>query len=211
MAEFINTKVAARPFLFAGVITGTKTSLADLATQHYWEQKKEINWRRNLVFTIFGAGYLGVFQCFLYSRCFPKWFPGRGLKSAACAMVFDQTINTGVWYYPLFYVIQDAIMLGKFDADTIPDGLGRYKTNMYADMTNCWKLWVPAQLVNFTMVPIHFRAPYAAGISAAWTCILSNLRGDMGMSEEPEKVTTPVPSPATPILVTTPVLVPNVS
>jgi protein Mpv17 len=192
MGDLIYTKVNKRPFLFAGVITGTKTCLADLATQKYWEKKEQINWRRNLVFTIFGAGYLGVFQCFLYSRCFPKWFPGKSLKSAVCCTVFDQTINTGVWYYPLFYVIQDAIMLGKVDENTVPDGLNRYRNNMYADMTNCWKLWIPAQLVNFTLVPVNFRSPYAAGISACWTCILSNLRGDMNAANEPVKVTVTV-------------------
>ena len=51
--------------------------------------------------------------------------------------------------------------------------------NIVSDMFNCWKLWVPCQALNFSIVPVHMRVPFAAGVSFVWSCILSALRGDM--------------------------------
>lgn len=33
------------------------------------------------------------------------------------------------------------------------------------------------QLLNFSIVPLHLQVPFAAGISAVWTVILSMMRG----------------------------------
>ena len=35
------------------------------------------------------------------------------------------------------------------------------------------------QAINFSVVPVHLRVTYAAGVSFVWSCILSALRGDM--------------------------------
>lgn len=35
------------------------------------------------------------------------------------------------------------------------------------------------QAINFSIVPVHMRVPFAAGVSFVWSCILSALRGDM--------------------------------
>jgi hypothetical protein len=43
----------------------------------------------------------------------------------------------------------------------------------------CWKLWVPMQAINFSIMPVHMRVPFAAGVSFVWSCILSALRGEM--------------------------------
>ena len=50
----------------------------------------------------------------------------------------------------------------------------------------CWKLWVPMQAINFSVVPVHMRVPFAAGVSFVWSCILSALRGDMKPIERRE-------------------------
>ena len=106
-------------------------------------------------------------------------FPGTGVGAVAQRVAFDQLINTGLWYYPLFYSVQSCVMTSKFDAATASEGLQRYSHNVFSDMTNCWKLWVPMQAINFSVVPVHMRVPFAAGVSFVWSCILSALRGDM--------------------------------
>ena len=35
------------------------------------------------------------------------------------------------------------------------------------------------QAINFSVVPVHMRVPFAVGVSFVWSCILSALRGDM--------------------------------
>ena len=82
-------------------------------------------------------------------------------------------------YYPLFYMVQSCVMNASFDVPTASEGIERYRTNVAQDMVNCWKLWVPMQFINFSVVPVHMRVPFAAGVSFVWSCILSALRGDM--------------------------------
>mmetsp|Transcript_40535 Transcript_40535/g.117048 ORF Transcript_40535/g.117048 Transcript_40535/m.117048 type:complete len:202 (-) Transcript_40535:105-710(-) len=174
----VSAKTAARPLSAAVLLCGVKTCAADAFVQKAIEQH-DIDWRRNFVFTIFGLGYLGGFQYFLYARWFPRWFPGKGMGSTLKCVAFDQTINTGVWYYPLFYVVQDGVMRGRLDGSAVREGGARYTRNIFADMTNCWKLWVPAQLLNFSVVPLHWRTPFCAGVSMVWTCVLSFMRGSL--------------------------------
>mmetsp|Transcript_87810 Transcript_87810/g.196273 ORF Transcript_87810/g.196273 Transcript_87810/m.196273 type:complete len:205 (-) Transcript_87810:173-787(-) len=175
---WIGAKTKEHPLAAAVLLCGVKTCAADVFVQKVLE-RHDVDWRRNFVFTAFGLGYLGGFQYFLYARWFPRWFPGKGMGSTLKCVAFDQTINTGVWYYPLFYVVQDGVMNSRMDAKTLQDGSARYCRNITQDMTNCWKLWVPAQLLNFSIVPLHWRAPFCAGVSLFWTCILSFMRGNM--------------------------------
>jgi len=175
----VNERMKARPILSGIMITGCKTCGADILVQKAWEKKENIDWRRNAVFTIFGLGYLGGFQYILYNMWFPRWFIGNSFRAVAGKVAFDQTINTGVWYYPLFYIVQDAVMQGRMNTQSLYDGAARYSRNVVTDMTNCWKLWIPAQFINFWLVPTHIRVPYVAGISFVWTLVLSALRGDM--------------------------------
>ena len=74
---------------------------------------------------------------------------------------------------------QSCVMNSCFNVPTAVEGLQRYKLNMQQDMVACWKLWVPMQCLNFSIVPVHLRVPFAASVSFAWSCILSALRGDM--------------------------------
>eukprot|EP00441_Pelagodinium_beii_P037774 CAMPEP_0197635418 /NCGR_PEP_ID=MMETSP1338-20131121/11242_1 /TAXON_ID=43686 ORGANISM="Pelagodinium beii, Strain RCC1491" /NCGR_SAMPLE_ID=MMETSP1338 /ASSEMBLY_ACC=CAM_ASM_000754 /LENGTH=166 /DNA_ID=CAMNT_0043207461 /DNA_START=8 /DNA_END=505 /DNA_ORIENTATION=+ len=138
LKEGLQKRIAARPMAFAVLVTGTKTCLADILVQKSWEKKPEIDWRRNFVFTAFGLGYLGAFQYVLYSRWFPVWFPGTSASTTAKCVAFDQSVNTGMWYYPLFYVVQDAVMNAKIEVNTLRRGGERYSRNIFADMTNCW-------------------------------------------------------------------------
>lgn len=55
--------------------------------------------------------------------------------------------------------------------------LSKYQADAWENLKALWMLWVPAQLVNFSIVPVHLRIPFVAGVSFAWTVILSVLRG----------------------------------
>lgn len=52
-----------------------------------------------------GLCYLGAFQYVQYTLWFPRLFPGSGAVVVAKRVAFDQLINTGLWYYPLFYSV----------------------------------------------------------------------------------------------------------
>lgn len=130
-------------------------------------------------FSSFGLLYLGAFQYVQYSMWFPRLFPGAGFSVVAKRVAFDQIVNTGCWYYPLFYVVQSCVMHARFDLPTATEGFERCKMNWTTDMVNCWKLWVPMQFINFSLMPVHMRVPFAACVSFVWSGILSALRGEM--------------------------------
>ena len=100
-------------------------------------------------------------------------------------------------YYPLFYSVQSCVMNGACTRELVSEGLQRYQTNITTDMVNCWKLWVPAQLINFSVVPVHMRVPFAAGVSFVWSCVLSALRGDMKQAKYDQPVAVSAPATIT--------------
>ena len=92
-------------FVFGSCVTGMKTCIADYLVQTSYEGREVIDWRRNFVFSSFGLCYLGAFQYVQYTLWFPRIFPGSGAVAVAKRVAFDQLINTGLWYYPLFYAV----------------------------------------------------------------------------------------------------------
>ena len=71
-----------------------------------------------------------------YTVWFPRIFPGTGAVVVAQRVAFDQLINTGLWYYPLFYMVQSCVMNARFTVSTASEGLERYKHNIKNDMMN---------------------------------------------------------------------------
>lgn len=55
---------------------------------------------------------------------------------------------------------------------------------MWENLKALWAVWVPSQLINFSVVPLHLRVPFVAFVSFTWCVILSLMRGDL----EPSKV-----------------------
>ena len=122
--------------MLGSAATGAKTCVADILVQTKYEQRSEIDWRRNFVFSSFGLWYLGAFPYVTYTLWYPRIFPGSGVGAVAQRVAFDQIINTGMWYYPLFYMVQSCVMSAIFDAQTVVEGLARYRENVVQDMTN---------------------------------------------------------------------------
>ena len=53
----------------------------------------------------------------------------------------------------------------------------KYKKNMKDDLVAIWKVWVPAQFINFAFCPLWLRVPYVACLSCFWTAFVSFTRG----------------------------------
>ena len=60
----------------------------------------------------------------------------------------------------------------------------KYKREIKDSCKALWKIWVPAQLVNFAFVPRHLRIPYVAAVSFGWTVVLSTMQGRYAKQEE---------------------------
>ena len=179
------------PFAFGVGVSTVKTSFSDLLVQKVVEQKKEVDWRRNAAFCSFGFFYLGGVQYALYVPIFGRMFPNaasfaaKSLKDklkdtkgqiALFSQVFlDQCVHHPLMYFPAFYMTKE-VVTSNGNPDFVK-ALSQYRQNMVDDLKALWKIWVPATLVNFAIMPMWARIPTVAATSMVWTCILSAMRG----------------------------------
>lgn len=101
-----------------------------------------------------------------------------GHVGAAPIKVFiDQALHHPLMYFPAFYMLKGAV-----EGRALEDTVAKYRTELWDNLKACWMIWVPAQFVNFTLVPLHLRIPFVAGVSFAWTVVISVMRGTLDKS-----------------------------
>jgi protein Mpv17 len=174
----INTFLKQRPLLVSLVGNTVKTAIADGVTQMVIEEKGEIDRKRLLLFTAFGFGYLGGWQYYLFNKLFVKCEIAmlklnytRNVR--ACTLTFlDLAVHTPLMYFPAFYAFKGCVEGASFEQSVL-----NYKNNFRDDVLSLWKVWLPAQMFNFSCLPIHLRMPFITSVSFAWTIILSMHRG----------------------------------
>ena len=167
---------------------------ADLVAQMVIEKKSvnEIDWKRNAVFCLFGAVYLGGFQFWYQVSVFRRFFPGverftsqpwadklkdiPGLKMLAAQVGVNMTVLMGV-YLPAFYIFKASVFSGVADPTVwVSQGLAGFKKNFEKDAYDLVRVWVPADTLCFS-VPLYLRLPVRHVISFVWTAYLSYARG----------------------------------
>ncbi|KAL3147315.1 hypothetical protein ABBQ32_002800 [Trebouxia sp. C0010 RCD-2024] len=167
------------PFPTAFFTSGIKTSAADLIAQKVVEGKEEMDWTRHAAFVCFGFGYLGGMQYYLYNVKFVQWCGGItaqvGHVGVAPLKVFmDQAIHHPFMYFPAFYTVKSIV---ERQPHPLEHAYNKWRNEIWDSCKTLWCLWVPAQLLNFAVVPRYLRVPFAAGVSFAWCIILSTMQG----------------------------------
>lgn len=176
------------------IIATVKTSAADLVAQCVIERKSitEVDWKRNLVFCLFGAAYLGAFQYWYQVNVFKRMFTGvekfttqpwaaklrdgPGLMALGAQTALDLGMLTCV-YLPTFYVFKASVFSNTWDASAwVSNGIGNYTKNWNKDVYDVFRVWGPADLVCFS-VPLWLRLPVRHIVSFVWTAYLSFARG----------------------------------
>lgn len=200
------------PFKIGVGVATVKTQAADLLTQMALEGKPwaEIDWRRNVVFTLFGFGYFGCAQYYLYVNLFSRWFAGAarfvdqplraklldfaGQRAAAKQILFDLLIHPQ-WVFPMYYTLKAAVNnLDTFMESPLSvasHAVGKYwknnfdstnKEGLLTDWIAFWKIWVVGDIVVFGFCPMWARLPVNHIFSFMYVCVLSFMRG----SSEPQ-------------------------
>mmetsp|Transcript_1727 Transcript_1727/g.3334 ORF Transcript_1727/g.3334 Transcript_1727/m.3334 type:complete len:414 (+) Transcript_1727:300-1541(+) len=195
----IITFPARQPLAFGLGFSCIKTAFADLLVQKYIEKRKEIDWKRNSAFGMFGLFYLGGVQYCLYVPVFKRLFPAAesfatkpikdkladtaGQITMLKQVFLDQCVHHPLLYFPVFYAMKEVVMGGNLE-----DAKKKYLANYKEDIFALWKIWVPATVVNFTFMPMWGRIPFVATTSLFWTCILSYMRGSdpIPIQQEPQ-------------------------
>jgi len=181
----------AHPVLFGMVCAGLKTVAADLTVQTVVEKKQlhEVDKRRTITFGLFGIGYLGGIQYAVFNKVLPAMWPrasnfamrsshdkinnAKALRSLVGLVATEQLIHTPFVFLPCFYMTKEVVE-GDGNVDV---ALTKWRRNIIPDMCADMVIWVPSNLVNFAFVPQHFRVPFVALTSFAYTMVLSFMRG----------------------------------
>jgi hypothetical protein len=179
MFNRINTILKQRPLLVSLIGNTAKTAVADIITQSVIEHKDELDYKRLGLFTTFGCVYLGGWQYFLFNKAFVSWEKQMIMRqfnkatSSTVLTFLDLGIHTPFLYFPAFYALK-----GYVDNQAFKDTVLTFQNNLREDIVSMWKIWLPAQFVNFSCVPLHMRMPFITCVSFAWTIILSMQRGN---------------------------------
>lgn len=181
------------PFWNNFIIAALKTCAADVMAQTVIGHTpfNEIDLQRSLLFCAFGGLYSGAFQYLYQVQVFKKLFDvdkftsqswGEklrdipGIKALAAQTGLDLTVLTLV-YLPTFYIFKASVFSGSLDpSDWFSIGVDTYVTNFGKDETDLLKVWLPADLICFS-VPLYLRMPVRQSVSFLWTVYLSFARG----------------------------------
>merc|ERR1712151_243903 len=125
--------------------------------------------RRSLAFTLYGGCYQGMALHFIYNISFTKWFgTGRAIQK----VVISQLIMAPLLTLPVAYMFK-GLVFGKTLREAINDyWIGLTEKGL---LFSFWKLWVPIQLLIFTVIPPHMRIPFSSFFSFCWTVLLSKI------------------------------------
>ncbi len=81
-------------------------------------------------------------------------------------------------YLPVFYAMRELGMTDASVSTAIANGFKAYKTGVVEDMLLQYQLFVPTQLLNFTVVPPHLRVPVLTSVGFVWCMALSFRHGN---------------------------------
>mmetsp|Transcript_53189 Transcript_53189/g.122217 ORF Transcript_53189/g.122217 Transcript_53189/m.122217 type:complete len:187 (-) Transcript_53189:179-739(-) len=170
------------PLAVACASTTLKTTSADVIVQTFIERREKLDYKRTAAFTIFGCGWMGAGQYFVYCKLLEALLPARTVSAALGKMSLDQFIHVPFVFMPIFY-LTDACVQGE----GISYARQKYENEIVETMTANWQLWLPAQFIGFRFVPPHVRVPYVACVSFVWTMILSMLQGKFRAAADIER------------------------
>ena len=190
------------PFAFQLFVATAKTAAADLIVQTVAERKslKEVDWKRNGIFVVFGFAYLGGFQYWLMVTKYRQWFPSMdrfaklpfrekmsdvaGVMDAGKMVLFDIFVHLPLLYFPTYYTVKEFVSGHTWlPSDWVRDGVTKYYTNMTEDLTAMVQLWGPSDCVQFVL-PVHIRMPFRHIVSFFWTAYVSFTRGSIDPDED---------------------------
>jgi len=134
--------------------------------------RQGVVWPRTLAFLLYGGGYQGCVQYYLFNECFPVWFGlGQDFWTVAEKVLFDQFVLTPFLCLPVAYLIKAvAFRYG------LGEGLQRYLRDARRDLlVKYWLLWGPVQCLTFAVVPQQWRIPFISLVSFFWLIVLSTI------------------------------------
>lgn len=119
-----------------------------------------------------GGWYCGLVQHGVYNVLYTHLFGSAATVANALRKVaFDSVVHVPFVVFPVYYAYKHTF----YDGDGAMAGLQRYSTEAVDMCGKYYSIWVPANMLMFTVVPPPLRIGFAASVSLAWLTVVSYL------------------------------------
>ena len=135
----------------------------DLFAQHL-QGRKSVNWKRVATFAFLG-GVMVAPALHLWYGTLDRLVPGTTFGAVGTRLLLDQVVFAPI-FIPTFMTM---LMALEGQPNPLEEARHQWRAAVFAN----WKLWVPAQLVNFNFVPVHRQVLFANCVACVWNVYLS--------------------------------------
>lgn len=154
-----------RPIVTKMWTSGLLNAFGDFASQFYIETDTPFDAKRFAIFTFLGIGLVGPVLHFWYGTL-AKIFAAPGMASAVKSLAFDQFL-----FAPVFCgLFLSCLLTLEGKPQEIP---AKLEQDLKPVVIMNWKIWIPAQLFNFAVVPPNLRVLCANITALVWNTYLS--------------------------------------
>ena len=150
----------------------TATAL-NRTTSSSLSRSMSFSFKRNLALLCYGGFYQGCGQELIYNNLFSTLFgAGTQLRTVMMKVCFDMLMVQPLVSLPIAYLIKAPIF-----GYSLADSMRRYANDVRQHnlLKTCWMVWMPTQIVSFTMIPTHLRISFMACVSFFWIIMFSSI------------------------------------
>ncbi|BFI25506.1 hypothetical protein MPTK2_1g21680 [Marchantia polymorpha subsp. ruderalis] len=160
-----NRMLENHPLIAKSLTSALLNAIADYFCQVFVEKLEKVDWKRFWSFVAIGLFLSGPGLHYWYGAL-PKIITVPGLGGVLLRIGLDQILFTPLGMLSFFVVLltlenrQDQIQR-KLEKDWWPTVVAN------------WKVWIPFQIVNFSMVPPQLQVPAAGLLGMVWSVFIS--------------------------------------
>jgi len=127
--------------------------------------------------TTFSAWYTGAICHFVYPlypklarHCLPAALAGSTFAVGLGCTIIDNFVHSPFFYTPSFFLYTD-IMQGA----TLEQAAHHLQDDWALVVQSCMAVWLPLQLINFTVVPPARRVVFINAVNVVWNVVIDHL------------------------------------
>lgn len=166
-----------KPLLTKGLTSAAMVGVGDAVCQLTLETDTQFNAKRLGIMTFLGGALIAPVLHVWYNslggiiaKLFPnptgKFAAAGGLQGLATRLVLDQAV-----FAPCFIgVFMSSVLVLEARPEQISGALSK---DWWPALQMNWTIWVPAQVLNFALVPLKFQVLFANVVSLVWNTYLS--------------------------------------
>eukprot|EP01051_Picozoa_sp_SAG22_P006355 SAG22_NODE_412_length_10893_cov_14.851770_3_plen_137_part_00 len=123
-----NALLLRQPVLTKLATGGSLGLVGDVVAQKVAEGRETLDYRRLAAFTVFGAGWTGLYNHWWYNTL-AAWYPGTSTAAIAYKLAWNHGVSNPLVYLPTFYVSM-GVMLGLSAEEVLNKARAEYLPTM---------------------------------------------------------------------------------